>query len=310
MKHSKNYWTYDKCKEEALKYKTKTEYQKNSKGAYNSSRNNGWFEDICSHMISNVINKPYGYWTYERCKDEALKYKTRMEFKINSAGAYKSLMKNKWFSNLCVHMLVSKKLIHNYWTYERCKDEALKYKTKKDYKKNSIRSYYAATRKHWIDNICSHMPNRYYKFSKGECLTEALKYRTKTEFRTKSVSIFGCSVKNNWIDEICSHMNPVGNKYNRCIYAAEFSDNHVYVGLTYNIDKRIKDHLKRRKSAIYKHIIKTGIQPEFKKITDYLDVNLASKIEGNKLNEYIKNGWVSLNKNKCGAIGGYNLNEI
>ena len=306
MRHSRNYWTYERCKEEALKYKTKTEYQKNSKGSYNSSRNNGWFDEICSHMINHIDNKSYGYWTYERCKEEALKYKTRTEFKKNSAGACKSSIVNKWYEEICLHMIIPKKRIHNYWTYERCKEEALKYKTKLEFKINS-KAYYPSIRKFWINDICSHMPSRYYEYSKEECLKEALKYKTRTDFRENSVSIFGCCVKNNWIDELCNHMNRVGNKYNRCIYAAEFPDNHVYVGLTYNLDNRIKDHY--RKSSVYEYIIKTGLKPKFKKLTEYLDVNIASILEGDKLNEYIRNGWISLNKNKCGAIGGYNLNE-
>ena len=309
--NSRNYWTYEKCKEEALKYNTKTEFQLKSKGAYNSSRNNGWFIDICSHMINikNIETKSYRYWTYERCKEAALNYKTRTEFKKNSPGAFKSSKKNKWCDEICSHMIIPKKQIHNYWIFDKCKEEALKYDTKLEFKNNS-KAYYSAARNFWIDEICSHMPDRYYKYSKEECLIEALKYKTRTDFRKNSISIFGCSVKNNWVDEICSHMVLIGNKYNRCIYAAEFSDNHVYVGLTYNMENRIKEHIKKgRKSSVYNHILNTGLIPEFKKLTEYLDVNIASKLEGDKLEEYIKNGWISLNKNKCGAIGGYNLSE-
>ena len=46
----KNYWTKEKCLEKALEYNTKNEFRKSNKGAYESSRKNGWLEDICSHM--------------------------------------------------------------------------------------------------------------------------------------------------------------------------------------------------------------------------------------------------------------------
>lgn len=40
------YWTYDKCKEEALKYIKKSEFKNNSNGAYNSDRKRNWLDDF------------------------------------------------------------------------------------------------------------------------------------------------------------------------------------------------------------------------------------------------------------------------
>jgi hypothetical protein len=45
-----NYWILDKCVEEALKYKNKTNFKNNSSGAYRSSLRNGWLDEICFHM--------------------------------------------------------------------------------------------------------------------------------------------------------------------------------------------------------------------------------------------------------------------
>jgi hypothetical protein len=53
----KNYWTKEKCHETALKYKSRSEFGKKSKGAYHSARKNGWLDEICSHM-KKKINKP------------------------------------------------------------------------------------------------------------------------------------------------------------------------------------------------------------------------------------------------------------
>lgn len=44
-------WSKEKCQEEALKYKHKIDFKKNSKGAYSASLKNGWKDEICSHMI-------------------------------------------------------------------------------------------------------------------------------------------------------------------------------------------------------------------------------------------------------------------
>jgi hypothetical protein len=40
------YWTYDKCKEEALKYEYKKEFRNLSHYAYTISYQNGWLEEF------------------------------------------------------------------------------------------------------------------------------------------------------------------------------------------------------------------------------------------------------------------------
>lgn len=70
--------------------------------------------------------KPAGYWTKERCHEEALKYKSRYEFEKNSGSACKAARKNKWMNEICSHMLYKIKP-NNYWTKEKCYEEYLKY---------------------------------------------------------------------------------------------------------------------------------------------------------------------------------------
>ena len=67
------YWTKEKCQEIALKYKSRTDFQKNSNQAYTHSMENGWLNDVCSRM--EYKHKPNRYWTKERCQEIAFKYK-------------------------------------------------------------------------------------------------------------------------------------------------------------------------------------------------------------------------------------------
>lgn len=46
------------------------------------------------------------YWSYDLVAIEALKYKTRNEFKHNSSGAYYYAVRNKFIDNICLHMNV------------------------------------------------------------------------------------------------------------------------------------------------------------------------------------------------------------
>lgn len=99
----------------------------------------------------------------------------------------------------------------------------------------------------------------------------------------------------------------IGNKYYRLIYSFEFPDKSVYVGLTYNSDERYKHHIidkkKRIKSSVFKYIQQTGLQPEFKLLTEYIDVEIAKNLEGEHLEKYKLGGWNILNIKKTGSIG-------
>lgn len=43
--------------------------------------------------------KPRGYWTYERCYEEALKYDRKVDFREGSGGAYNVALRNKWLND-------------------------------------------------------------------------------------------------------------------------------------------------------------------------------------------------------------------
>ena len=201
-----NYWTLERCKEEALGYETRTEFQKQSKSAYQKSLKNNWLDKICDHMKD--LQKPRGYWTFEKCKEEALKYRTKKELKKTNGSVYNIAHKNNWIVDICSHMEEIKKP-NGYWTFERCKEEALKYKTRTEFQSTSVRAYQKSLKNNWLDNICSHMkenkkPPNYWTFEK--CKEEALKYDSRCEFSKRSQSAYNKGLEYNWIDEICQHM--------------------------------------------------------------------------------------------------------
>ncbi len=105
-------------------------------------------------------------------------------------------------------------------------------------------------------------------------------------------------------------MLKIGNKYKRLIYSFEFSDNSVYVGLTYNSSDRKNEHLnpkRSKKSAVYKYILLTGLIPKYLELTEYVDCEIAVKLEEEFLNRYKANGWKILNVYKTGTLGGNTL---
>ena len=89
-KKPNGYWNKETCYEEAKKYSTRSDFQRQSKGAYLFALKEGWLDDY-------TWFKPLtGYWTYEACKTEAAKYDTRGHFKIGARGAYTKSRVNGW----------------------------------------------------------------------------------------------------------------------------------------------------------------------------------------------------------------------
>ncbi len=196
------------------------------------------------------------------------------------------------------------------WTKEKCHEIALKYQNKRDFSLYDNNAYFGAFRHGYLNEICSHMiqlckPSGYW--TKEKCHELALKYDTKTSFLKNHAVVYSKAYNQGFLNEICSHMKTIGHIYKRCIYSVEFDDNSVYIGLTFDINKREKEHLKEKNSTVYKYIENTKLIPKFKQISDYIDKDEASKLEEYTIQEYRNNNWNILNKIKGGSLGSKNI---
>ena len=144
-------WTLEKCKEDALKYKTRSEWHNKSNRAYHAAHHNGWLKKCCKYMID--IKKPNGYWTLEKCKEDALKYNSIKEWNKFSSSAYNISKSNKWLKECCGHMNRSIKIPMSYWTLEKCKEDALKYNGRYEWQKKSRGAYQSAYKNGWLDKF-------------------------------------------------------------------------------------------------------------------------------------------------------------
>lgn len=263
------------------------------------------------------MRKNRNYWNKEMCIVEAKKYKTRTEFSKNSSVAYETSRKNMWLDDVCKHMEIPHADKYK-WSFEICQKLASAHKHRKEFQNEHKNAYYSAMHNGWLDDICRHMeyqklPNRYWH-SFENCKKEALKYNTKSEFINNSQHAYNISVKNGWISDICKHMTPIGNRYNKCIYSYEFPNNYVYVGLMYNMEIREKSRKYNKNDAVTKYILENNVVAIRKQLTDYVPVGDAIKLEKLYLDNYIKAGWVVLNRRETGGIGSrshvWNINRI
>jgi hypothetical protein len=208
------YWTLEICKEDAKKYTSRGEWQKKSGSAYNKAFNNGWVDECCNSMTEGRVI--YGYWTLDRCKEDALKYENKKEWRDAKRSGYRHASKMKWLDQCCGHMKEVKKP-NGYWTLEKCKEDALKYKNIKEWQVLGKPSYSAAYNKKWIKKCSKYMirPDPHNKINTLEsCAADALKYKSKTEWRKKSNNMYRSAYRAGWINQCCGHMKRP-NAYNK-----------------------------------------------------------------------------------------------
>lgn len=140
-------WTKELCKEDALKYTRKSDWEKNSTG-YQAAKKRNCVDECCQHMEGNKD------WTKELCKEDALKYNTPKEWMKNGSG-YVIARINGWLEECCAHMNYRKP--PGYWTLERCKEDASNYSSRIGWYNGKNNGYGAAQKNGWLDECCAHM---------------------------------------------------------------------------------------------------------------------------------------------------------
>jgi predicted GIY-YIG superfamily endonuclease len=166
--------------------------------------------EVLNKIKAGGIGSVNKKWNKEICKNEALKYNYRREFKLNNRQAYNASVRNKWLDEVCSHMLPPIRKPDYYWTKERCMEVALKYKNRGEFEHSIDGSAHrVALKKGWLNEICSHMiflhrPDGYW--TKERCKEEASKYLKRNDFKKNSYSAYQAASKQKILDDICSHM--------------------------------------------------------------------------------------------------------
>ena len=200
----KKKWTNQAILEDAKKYKTKTSWRKNS-GGYSAAFKKGLLDKACSHMKST--NRICLKWTKEAILEDAKKYQSKIEWKKNSSGYY-SAIKKGFLKEASAHMSSYIKPTVK-WTKEAILEDAKKYRSKIEWKKNS-NGYNAALKRGIIKEACSHMEVLWEKkWTKEAILEDAKKYNSRMEWHKNSTGYY-VAVLNGWLDEACRHMKRVG----------------------------------------------------------------------------------------------------
>ncbi len=152
---SAGYWTKENIHEEALKYNSQKEFNKNARGAYKAAYKGGFLKEVISHMIDFTAS-----WSKEKIIEIAKSCKTRTEFQKKYKKAYTIARDNGYYEEICKHM--TQKRV--YKTKTLSKDDiiilALKCKTRTEFCKKYARAFKISKKEGYYEEICSHMKKR------------------------------------------------------------------------------------------------------------------------------------------------------
>jgi hypothetical protein len=265
------------------------------------------------------VEKRRKEWTYNDCYDEAKKYDSRWNFKLNSRGAYNAARKNKWLDDYTWFQKRESK-----YTYEICKELASKYKSRVEFQKACSGAYSQAARKGWIDDF--QFEESKIKWNKELILSECNKYKTKTNLFNNNEHAYHAYIRFkrkglisddeiNWEKRIKSQGDE--NEHIHCVYVYDFGDNTAYVGRTMDPHKRDKQHRRPHHShgkdsigSVLKYSIESGLDiPNMKLLESDLTLQESCRQEDFWCNEYRKKGYKMLNRGVTGefvgSIGGF-----
>jgi hypothetical protein len=151
----KRTWTKEKCTTAVNSVTTLKELTEKHPNVAMAIWRNGW-QSIAPHL---TFGKPNNYWTKERCLDVAKNYTSLKDFKNHEDTAYGTIRRHGWLEDL--KRLVTYRKPNGYWEVkERCIEEASKYSSKSEFAKKSVGAYNSCRKFNWLEEACSHMPQR------------------------------------------------------------------------------------------------------------------------------------------------------
>jgi len=134
-------------------------------------------------------------WNEDLISQEAAKYSSRKEFKLNSQAAYVAAVRagllDKLFPN-------DKQKIK--WNEDNLSQEAAKYSSRGEFAKNSQAAYIAALRLGLLDKLFSSRPNT--KWTEDTISQEAAKYSSRKEFQLNNPAAYVAASRKGLLDKL------------------------------------------------------------------------------------------------------------
>ena len=219
------YWTKERCHIKALDYITRMEFKHGDLAAYQAARDNGWLNDVCSHMIPKgnwfkrkvyvfTFSDGYAYVGLTQDPTHRLYQHTFKEHRSpvfkhieETDATYDFKLLTDWIDMDKVGKVEDwyiKKYKTDGWemlntryggglgapekllyTDVRLRTEANKYDYVEDFRKGSRLFYNYIRTNHLFDKYCSHMKSRKMQWTLERAIEVIPKYKSRTELKSK-----------------------------------------------------------------------------------------------------------------------------
>ena len=153
-------------------------------------------------------------------------------------------------------------------------------------------------------------PTCEYNKRKQCAIENVSKCKTLKEYQEKYRNEYHWLHRNGLLEEMTSHLKRGHGNNERLIYVYEIyiegMKPHAYIGLTYNLEARDKQHLYQgRRDSLWKFCKEHNVaMPKPKMLMDYVPEDEASRMEGVFEQQYRERGFETINVAKCGGLGG------
>lgn len=301
MKRRVTYVSDEELADRAAGYYVLKDFREGDPHAYNMICHRGLLEKLCGHM-ERAINS----FTDEELAERASKYFVLSEFNEKEHAACQAIYK-RGLNHLLDHM----KRDHEYQTDEELAEITSQYDELTIFRKEQPKAYGKICSRGLLDKLCTHLQRSTRDaYTVEELAAIASDYDDGKEFREKEPSAYNAIGRRGLLEELCGHMKRRGNLFRRKIYLFTFPDGYAYVGLTFDIEGRVRQHtVTDKNSPVYQHMRVTGGKYEFTVLTDWLDKDVAAKKEEQFRKQYKADGWKMLNRVRCGALGSTKVNH-
>lgn len=189
-------WTFEKAYKIAQAFQSVNEMCDEYGYLYKISKARGWLEKFDWFRGEEIRIEKATKWTEETCREEALKYKTRKDFREQARGAFDKAQECGWLES---YTWLFHHKSHSDWTYESCKAEAAKYPNRNEFGKHAYGAYTVAREKGWLDDFYPVPLRRVLDYETSKSL--AAQYKSVSELIANDKSLYGTLQKKGWLDE-------------------------------------------------------------------------------------------------------------
>jgi len=197
------------CIKTAKKYTSINDWINASKKTYHMAWKYGWLDECTAHMVKkNWMEK--GYWTKERCIENASKFNRISDWVQSDKGkAYSAALRIGCAKECTAHMIkrisIEALIELNSYTKEMCMESSAKHLRINNWIKADKMAYKAAKHFNWLKDCTAHM-KKVEHWDKDKCISTARQFNMIKDWQNNHGSAYVTARMNGWLDECTEHM--------------------------------------------------------------------------------------------------------